>query len=502
MRRKSVFNLLSVIGLILAMTALTVGATARVRAQASVPGLVLWNKLGSDDEILHSEVGENGVIVGTSHAYEPAQHGNGYVRKAYGQNYVKFPSSIMDDLTHRGTVELWINPKVPQPVPYQYGVFGLLGAPYGHGGVPEVANVRLHWGDGVTGRGILGGVTFEPNFADYVQTPWEPTQYVATPFEPFHTAICWDIAGIDGTDDKVRVYRDGQVVGSHTASWNPDGTERYDLILGYGADLGGFDKYIVDNIVIWNYAKTDFSDRFCESPSGLPPTADAGGPYLVAAGASIQLDGTGSDPELGPLAFLWTATGGSFVDAGLEDAVYLAVGGTGVFDLTLTVADFGGLSDSDTTFVAVYDPSAGFVTGGGWIDSPEGAYVPDPTLTGKASFGFVSRYKTGTQVPEGNTEFQFKAGDLNFHADSYDWLVVNQGGTNAQFKGTGTINGSLAEDEAPYRFMLWAGDGSGGSGGDTFRIKVWWEESETEHVVYDNGSDQEIGGGSIVVHAK
>ena len=63
----------------------------------------------------------------------------------------------------------------------------------------------------------------------------------------------------------------------------------------------------------------------------------------------------------------------------------------------------------------------------------------------------------------------------------------------ARFKGWGTING-----EGDYRFMLWAGDGSP----DTFRIRIWCEEGEIENVVYDNGMDQSISGGSIVIHEK
>jgi hypothetical protein len=31
----------------------------------------------------------------------------------------------------------------------------------------------------------------------------------------------------------------------------------------------------------------------------------------------------------------------------------------------------------------IYDPSGGFVTGGGWINSPLNAYAADPTLTAK-----------------------------------------------------------------------------------------------------------------------
>jgi hypothetical protein len=34
---------------------------------------------------------------------------------------------------------------------------------------------------------------------------------------------------------------------------------------------------------------------------------------------------------------------------------------------------------------------------------------------------------------------------------------------------------------------------------DTFRIKIWYKDGD-EVVVYDNGFNQEIGGGSIVIH--
>ena len=73
---------------------------------------------------------------------------------------------------------------------------------------------------------------------------------------------------------------------------------------------------------------------------------------------------------------------------------------------------------------------------------------------GKANFGFVSKYKKGASVPTGKTEFNFKAGDLNFHSDSYQWLVVTQDGTNAQFKGSGTINGDLDQNGESYNFMI------------------------------------------------
>jgi len=82
--------------------------------------------------------------------------------------------------------------------------------------------------------------------------------------------------------------------------------------------------------------------------------------------------------------------------------------------------------------------------------------------------------------------------NFNFRSTSYAWLVVNPAGTNAQLKGSGTINGV-----GSYQFMLWARDGTP----DTFRVKIWSEGAAgMETVVYDNRFDQAIDGGSIVVH--
>jgi hypothetical protein len=155
-------------------------------------------------------------------------------------------------------------------------------------------------------------------------------------------------------------------------------------------------------------------------------------------------------------------------------------------------------------FVVVYDPNAGFVTGGGFINSMSGAYVADPSLVGKANFGFVSKYQKGAKVPTGETEFQFQVANFNFHSGVYEWLVIS--GALAQYKGTGTVNGS-----GNYGFLLTATDGqvSGGGGADKFRIKIW-DNDAGGAIVYDNrlgssddinsANPQAIAGGSIVIH--
>lgn len=192
--------------------------------------------------------------------------------------------------------------------------------------------------------------------------------------------------------------------------------------------------------------------------------------------------GDGSGPQPGTVSGT-TCTG--------PDHTY---GTPGVYQTSVTVTDKDGGSASlaAETYTVIYDPTGGFVTGGGWIDSPPGAYAADPMLGGKASFGFVSKYKKGATAPTGNTEFHFKAGAFDFRSSAYDWLVVNAGGTRAQFKGWGSVNGMEG-----YRFMLWAQD----DGPDTFRIRIWTEDAAgVQTDVYDNGTDQSIGGGSIVVH--
>ncbi len=169
----------------------------------------------------------------------------------------------------------------------------------------------------------------------------------------------------------------------------------------------------------------------------------------------------------------------------------------GVYQVTLTSGDQQALY----RYVVVYNPEGGFVTGGGWITSPEGAYTADPSLTGKANFGFVSRYKKGASVPSGNTEFQFQAAGFHFQSDVYEWLVI--AGKKAQYKGTGMVNGTPG-----YGFMLTGMDGDlyQDKQPDKFRIKIW--ETASGALVYDNQSGDEdnadattvLGGGSIVIH--
>lgn len=278
---------------------------------------------------------------------------------------------------------------------------------------------------------------------------------------------------------------------THTAWWDFDGDGTFDQegIVeeegGCGTVYGTHVYTLPGEYTAWVCVQDDKGESACDdiiiTVLNTPPVAQCQD-VLVPAGidgyADPSVDGGSYDPDGDDITLEQDPPGPYPV---------------GVHHVGLSVTDPFGAQDTCEAIIVVYDPSGGFVTGGGWIWSPEGAFIGNPSVTGKANFGFVSKYQKGAMIPTGQTEFVFQAGDLNFHSSSYEWLVVT-GSNYARFKGTGTINGS-----GEYEFMLWAGDDNP----DTFRIKIWTEdESGVEDVVYDNDMDQPISGGSIVVHTK
>jgi hypothetical protein len=234
--------------------------------------------------------------------------------------------------------------------------------------------------------------------------------------------------------------------------------------------------------------------------------------YAVPVGTTVTVSGSYSDPGSADMFTCVVA----WDDGSVNTEINRPAGSTscetgksfmqqGVYSVSMYVNDDdGGTSNTLTIVLAVYDPSAGgFVTGGGWINSPAGSYAADPAASGRANFGFNSQYKKGATVPTGQTEFQLHFASFNFHSDAYEWLVVS--GHKAQYKGTGKVNGVPG-----YGFLLTAYDGnlSGGGGVDKFRIKVW--RLSDGAVVYDTkmGTSDDIdqanplaiAGGSIVIH--
>ena len=145
-----------------------------------------------------------------------------------------------------------------------------------------------------------------------------PPTFTAEIGRLYHIALVWDIHGIDGSSDTARLYIDGNLIAASTVQYNPIAGHGLGYIGRIQNQTPGWDdcygKLTFDNVKIWGYAKTDFSDRFNEGSqktlilwnklgSECEVTNSEIGPNGVLIGAVDYLaaqDGNGIKPQPNP----------------------------------------------------------------------------------------------------------------------------------------------------------------------------------------------------------
>ena len=199
-------------------------------------------------------------------------------------------------------------------------------------------------------------------------------------------------------------------------------------------------------------------------------------PLGAAATVSVSFSDAGA-ADTHSATFTWgdSSTSTASCAAGVCNATH-TYAAAGIYTVGVLLADDDGGTDASTfQSVVVTDANAGFVTGGGWID----------TQAGKGTLVVNAKYqKDGLS---GNVKFDV-AGS-SFTATTYEWLVVS--GTTAHVKGTGTVDGV-----AGYAFTVTVNDATP----DKFGIRIW--NPATNAVVFDTTTPQPLGGGSITIHTK
>lgn len=200
---------------------------SRCPTRAKPHSLILWNKLGSAQRVLGSEVGPDGSIFGHIIAFAGLQLGS------------------------QGSVEFWFQPDWRDSSVEQ--LIEIL-----RYGVPEDAtNEHLSVVFDVR-RGRLNSAVWDPSMtaSASVQARVDDIDEWTT-IEAKHFAITWNGCAPEQTE-RLMLFINGvalpdiELLGDPRLDhWRP------------GAELWLLDG-VMDSIKIWSYAKTDFSDRFSE----------------------------------------------------------------------------------------------------------------------------------------------------------------------------------------------------------------------------------------------
>lgn len=217
--------------------------------------LILWNKLGSDYAVAHSEAGVNGTWSGQA-LYDSAKFANGATHRFNRQNCVSFNSALTSEDVF--TIEFWI--KTPYDVPDTLQIDGqnlnlfyiISGSDHNTGFIAAIDSAQLN-------------AAVYHNWPPYSSLYRWNVSWRAD--ELHHIAIVYDNSA--GSGQYIKFYFDGELQTSTVMlADSPWEIERpMDLHLGIwlepNAGIIGAEN-IIDNIKIYNYAKTDFSDRFYE----------------------------------------------------------------------------------------------------------------------------------------------------------------------------------------------------------------------------------------------
>ncbi|RDV13632.1 T9SS C-terminal target domain-containing protein [Pontibacter diazotrophicus] len=265
--------------------------------------------------------------------------------------------------------------------------------------------------------------------------------------------------------------------------------------------------------------------------SQCPKLAEAAitGSTTAAAGTSgsvYSLSGTGAT------SFTWNITdsdGNMYTDFTGQGTNSISVDWPSrpdLFKISLTYrAGSGCPSTTSVLYVHVFDPEAGFVTGGGWYESPANPDYEFMQESRRAHLSLVARYSQRNEKEvQGSTRLLLQAGSFTFRSTSYEagTLVITD--NSAFVRGLGTVTyregrGRPVNDEREFGFLVAATDGDfgAGAGQDRFRLQIYVinEDGSQGAVVYDNQAGcpsaslddnaeacTVIGGGNITIHKK
>jgi len=238
-------------------------------------GLVLWNRLGSTNEVNNSEIGPNGTL--NAGRFVDGPFGKGIELNMQEQMGVTFPPQIVPGPD--GCIEFWARLRdLPATIRQPGGSWPGLIAACGATGSQDFMLFYCS-NDGAANGGICARVAGLSSAGTGMFGSWTYASALKTSAvnDWHHYALVWATAGIPGVDNgqrKAAVYVNGQLNsgywGGGTGSQLAIPTNGLFGLLSHQGTPAG--SVAFDNIKIWNFAKTTFSDRFAENAGDLRRT--------------------------------------------------------------------------------------------------------------------------------------------------------------------------------------------------------------------------------------
>lgn len=261
-----------------------------------------WNRLGSRQEVEHSTIGPDAVYNGGG-SFEPGRFGGAFFAGAEEDNRVLVPKlGVINPAA--GAIEFWGKISgFPESIdwgaqPYFFRDQGTDSRAYWTGGLGFNGN------NGIGGGGLATDVSGNGAASGDWLRDWKYSEVLTSdPDGWHHYALVWDAAGIaNGGGHIVDIYLDGKL-----ASHQRDFADASDLgavtvedsFLGLLDNWGSRGTTAIDNLKIWDYAKTDYADRFVE---GLTLVGDGRANCLLGSASADDLRGLGGNDTLLGLA--------------------------------------------------------------------------------------------------------------------------------------------------------------------------------------------------------
>lgn len=235
-----------------------------VNNYSQTENLLLWNKLGSQTEIENSEYGVDGTIIGNDITYGPVKFNKGATRNVASSSMVNF-ANIQIQLD-KGCIEFW-SKMTEAPLTATSHVDWFSESTWT---MPQIVfqwDKNYNWGDVLfiySSGGLYKYIRFwQWNAFDI---GWTAAGDI------IHLAVVWDMDL--SYDDCIKLYANGvrvsgsgwiKVAGSRAVLKSSVTNNLAILTMHDLPDIDRLPNCTMDNIKVWNYAKTDFSDRFLEA---------------------------------------------------------------------------------------------------------------------------------------------------------------------------------------------------------------------------------------------